>query len=83
VTDRAWLAELKRRAEHMDARGPVFREDVDWLIAAVERRGDLLKRLEWAGERAMFAACPACENWQEDGHKPGCELAREIAGGEA
>jgi hypothetical protein len=43
----------------------------------------MLEQLEWVevgerdGEDGMIPAklCPSCDNWKEEGHKPGCELA--------
>jgi hypothetical protein len=42
-----------------------------------EKRGDMLKRLEWSGQKGNYIAdeCPVCRNARYQGHKPDCEIA--------
>ncbi len=44
----------------------------------VRRLRDLLRRLEWAGDKREEEACPACHNWPDQGHEPSCWLAAEL-----
>jgi hypothetical protein len=49
-----------------------------------EKRGDMLKRLEWSGQKGNYIAdeCPVCRNARYQGHKPDCEIAALLKGSE-
>jgi hypothetical protein len=59
-------------------------EDIDWLVAKVDRLQGLLGRLEWAGTVVFDEwydkgkCCPVCKGEPEEGHAPGCELAEVL-----
>jgi hypothetical protein len=41
------------------------------LIAAAPLMRDLLRKIEWRGH---YEQCPICENSENQGHAPGCDL---------
>lgn len=76
-------------AEYSEIATAVRLADAEWIahfdpptvramVEEIRRLKGLLRELEWRGERAIFAACPICEEWQERGHEPTCRLAAEL-----
>ena len=65
-----------------------LRAEIDRLRAESARRLELLKDIEWGCvqqheniERDLeweTESCPYCRGGKDDGHKPGCELKKEI-----